>query len=62
PPPSRHDRVARSGSLIHCRQGYFGRSWNGVVPLGPFTPMPYPQAYAHPELAGAGAPVRPASR
>lgn len=56
--------VARSGSLIHCRQGYFGRSWNGVVPLGPFTPMPYPQAYAHPDLAdlaGAGVPVRPAS-
>jgi putative glutathione S-transferase len=43
--------VAQSGSLIHCRQGYFGRSWNGVVPLGPFTPMPYPQAYDHPELA-----------
>lgn len=44
--------VAQSGSLIHCRQGYFGRSWNGVVPLGPFRPMPYPQAYEHPELAG----------
>lgn len=42
--------VAVSGSLIHCRQGYFGRSWNGVVPLGPHHPMPYPQAYAHPEL------------
>ena len=43
--------VADSGSLIHCRQGYFGRSWNGVVPLGPVTPMRYPEAYAHPELA-----------
>ncbi|NYS25492.1 glutathione S-transferase C-terminal domain-containing protein [Rhodobacteraceae bacterium 2376] len=43
--------VAESGSLIHCRQGYFGRSWNGVVPLGPTSPMPYPEAYAHPELA-----------
>ncbi len=43
--------VAQSGSLIHCRQGYFGRSWNGVVPLGPNHPMPYPQAYRHPELA-----------
>lgn len=42
--------VADSGSLIHCRQGYFGRSWNGVVPLGPVTPMRYPEAYAHPEL------------
>ena len=44
--------VADSGSLIHCRQGYFGRSWNGVVPLGPLKPMTYPDAYAHPELAG----------
>ena len=43
--------VADSGSLIHCRQGYFGRSWNGVVPLGPHKPMPYPEAYAHPELS-----------
>lgn len=43
--------VAESGSLIHCRQGYFGRSWNGVVPLGPMRPMAYPDAYDHPELA-----------
>ncbi|MEO1550801.1 MAG: glutathione S-transferase C-terminal domain-containing protein, partial [Pseudomonadota bacterium] len=45
--------VARSGALTHCRQGYFGRSWNGVIPLGPVHPMPYPKAYAHPELADA---------
>lgn len=45
--------VQEASSLIHCRQGYFGRSWNGVVPLGPSKPMPYPQAYDHPELAGA---------
>ncbi|WP_425037884.1 glutathione S-transferase C-terminal domain-containing protein [Primorskyibacter sp. S187A] len=45
------DNVAEAGSLIHCRQGYFGRSWNGVVPLGPTHPTPYPEAYAHPELA-----------
>ncbi|MEL6947160.1 MAG: glutathione S-transferase C-terminal domain-containing protein [Pseudomonadota bacterium] len=44
--------VSESGSLVHCRQGYFGRSWNGVVPLGPEKPMSYPQAYRHPELAG----------
>lgn len=44
--------VAESNSLIHCRQGYFGRSWNNVVPLGPIHPMPYPEAYLHPELAG----------
>ena len=43
--------VAGAGSLMHCRQGYFGRSWNGVVPLGPRHPMPYPEAYRHPELA-----------
>jgi putative glutathione S-transferase len=44
------DAVAEAGSLIHCRQGYFGRTWNGVVPLGPTYPMAYPQAYRHPEL------------
>ncbi len=43
--------VAESSSLTHCRQGYFGRSWNGVVPLGPERPMTYPKAYSHPELA-----------
>lgn len=44
--------VAESNALDHCRQGYFGRSWNRVVPLGPIRPMTYPQAYEHPELAG----------
>jgi putative glutathione S-transferase len=43
--------VAASNSLVHCRQGYFGRSWNNVVPLGPLKPMTYPAAYEHPELA-----------
>lgn len=43
--------VAGAGSLVHCRQGYFGRSWNGVVPLGPVRPMAYPEAYLYPELA-----------
>jgi len=43
--------VASSNSLVHCRQGYFGRSWNNVVPLGPLSPMTYPEAYGHPELA-----------
>lgn len=46
------DGVADSNSLIHCRQGYFGRSWNGVIPVGPLKPMPYPEAYRHPELTG----------
>ncbi len=43
--------VQKSNSLDHCRQGYFGRSWNNVVPLGPFLPMSYPKAYTHPDLA-----------
>jgi putative glutathione S-transferase len=43
--------VAGSNALIHCRQGYFGRSWNKVVPQGPLRPMRYPEAYEHPELA-----------
>ena len=43
--------VSTSNSLVHCRQGYFGRSWNNVVPLGPIKPMTYPEAYKHPELA-----------
>ncbi len=43
--------VTGAGSLTHCRQGYFGRSWNGVVPSGPFKPMEYPSAYEHPKLA-----------
>jgi putative glutathione S-transferase len=45
------DGVAESNSLIHCKQGYFGRSWNGVVPSGPFKPKQYPDACRHPELA-----------
>ena len=43
--------VADSNSLDHCKQGYFGRSWNNVVPIGPMYPMQYPQAYEHPQLA-----------
>lgn len=43
--------VAQSSALDHCRQGYFGRSWNNVIPLGPFSPMTYPKAYKHPDLA-----------
>jgi putative glutathione S-transferase len=42
--------IADAGSLVHCRQGYFGRSWNGVVPVGPFKPMEYPDAYEHANL------------
>ena len=35
------------------RQGYFGRSWNRVVPSGPIKPMAYPEAYLHPKLAAS---------
>ena len=42
--------VKESNSLIHCRQGYFGRSWNNTIPLGPMLPMTYPDAYEHPRL------------
>lgn len=45
--------VAEAGSLLHCRQGYFGRAWNRTVPLGPLKPMTYPKAYRHPELVGS---------
>ncbi len=44
--------VEESNALTHCLQGYFGRSWNNVIPAGPMRPMPYPEAYRHPELAG----------
>ena len=43
--------VAESGSLTHWLQGYFGRSWNGIIPLAPRQPKPYPEAYHHSELA-----------
>jgi putative glutathione S-transferase len=43
--------VAEASPLQHSVQGYFGRSDNRVVPVGPFKPMRYPAAYQHPELA-----------
>ncbi len=42
--------VSSSSSLDHCRQGYFGRSWNNIIPIGPLYPFAYPEAYDHPEL------------
>ncbi len=42
--------VKENNSLTHCRQGYFGRSWNNIVPAGPFKPMTYPEAYENPDL------------
>ncbi|NVK32125.1 MAG: glutathione S-transferase C-terminal domain-containing protein [Gammaproteobacteria bacterium] len=43
--------VPESNSLDHCKIGYFGRSWNGTIALGPILPMGYPEAYQHPALA-----------
>ena len=43
--------VAESNALTHCKQGYFGRTWNKTIPIGPVKPMPYPKAYEHPELS-----------
>ena len=43
--------VAESNALTHCKQGYFGRTWNKTIPAGPIEPMPYPLAYKHPELS-----------
>lgn len=37
--------------FIHCRQGIFGHTVKGNTSLGPFSPMPYPQAYELPALA-----------
>lgn len=48
------DGVESAGSLLHCKQGYFGRSWNGVVPIGPLLPMPYPEVFLRAELASLG--------
>ncbi|MEM1029075.1 MAG: glutathione S-transferase C-terminal domain-containing protein [Myxococcota bacterium] len=45
-----HDRmlalpaVARASNLDHCRQGYFGRTGNGIVPLGPEEALSIPRA------------------
>jgi len=46
--------VADSNALTHCKQGYFGRTWNKTIPLGPLKPMAYPMAYEHPELSNKG--------
>lgn len=38
--------VAGASKLDHCKQGYFGRSWNNVVPKGPEL---YPEVYMQPD-------------
>ena len=39
------DDVAGRGYLDHCKQGYFGRSGNGTIPVGPTN---YPECYKDP--------------
>lgn len=36
------DSVSNKGYLEHCKQGYFGRTGNGVIPVGP---EGYPECY-----------------
>jgi glutathionyl-hydroquinone reductase len=40
------DPVSNASYLQHCKQGYFGRTGNGTVPLGP---PGYPECYKVPE-------------
>jgi len=37
--------VSNAGYLAHCKQGYFGRSGNGTIPVGPAS---YPECYKKP--------------
>lgn len=37
--------VSNAEYLDHCKQGYFGRTGNGTVPVGP---RGYPQCYKEP--------------
>lgn len=39
------EQVSDAEYLDHCKQGYFGRSGNGTVPVGP---AGYPECYANP--------------
>ena len=39
------EQVANASYLLHCKQGYFGRTGNGTVPIGPDA---YPECYKEP--------------
>lgn len=39
------DEVSNAEYLAHCKQGYFGRTGNGTVPVGP---EEYPECYKEP--------------
>lgn len=55
--------VAQESPLDHMKQGYFGRTGNGTVPLGPFN---YPALLKDPlhaaKLAGIGSSITPADQ
>jgi len=40
------DPVSNASYLQHCKQGYFGRTGNGTVPVGP---LGYPECYKDPQ-------------
>jgi len=40
------DPVSNAGYLAHCKQGYFGRTGNSTIPLGP---TGYPECYKDPK-------------
>ncbi|CAJ1959350.1 unnamed protein product [Cylindrotheca closterium] len=41
--------VTSAGYLAHCKQGYFGRTGNGTIPVGP---EGYPECYKNPSFKG----------
>lgn len=41
------DAVTNAGYLDHCKQGYFGRTGNGSIPVGP---EGYPECYKNPNF------------
>jgi len=43
------DSVSNAGYLAHCKQGYFGRTGNGTVPVGP---EGYPECYKDKDWRG----------
>jgi putative glutathione S-transferase len=47
--------VSNAGYLAHCKQGYFGRTGNGTIPLGPYG---YPECYKDPNWPESGSKKR----
>ena len=58
------EEVTGAGYLAHCKQGYFGRTGNGTIPVGP---KGYPECYKiphwiPPELAAIASPANAVKR